>query len=355
MQGVALRLNTQIRICALKERDKSLFVFSLILCYTTLMKRFEISKNDADQRLDKFITKSVPALPVNLMYKYIRLKRIKINGKRAQISTRLHCGDVVEMYINDEFFETAAPDYEFLKAGKQLDIVYEDENLLILEKRVGLLCHPDKSEYTDTLIGRVLRYLYEKGDYQPDKENSFTPSLANRIDRNTGGLVLCAKNAAALRVLNQKIKDREIRKQYLCIACGNFDVKEKTLTAYLFKDEAKNKVIVKNKPFPGAKTIVTKYTVLEQKPRFALLEIDLLTGRTHQIRAHLAHIGHPLLGDGKYSDNKEGKKIGYKKQALYSYKLRFDFSTDADCLAYLNGKEFTARHVPLYEDFAALR
>ena len=319
------------------------------------MKRFEISKNDADQRLDKFITKSVPALPANLMYKYIRLKRIKVNGKRAQISTRLHCGDTVEMYINDEFFESAAPDYEFLKAGKKLDIVYEDENLLILEKRVGLLCHPDNKEYTDTLIGRALRYLYEKGEYNPDKENSFTPSLANRIDRNTGGLVLCAKNAETLRILNQKIKDREIEKTYLCIACGTMPVKEETLTAYLYKDEAKNKVTVKNKPFPGAKTIITKYKVLEQKRHFALLEIDLLTGRTHQIRAHLAHIGHPLLGDGKYSNNTEGKKIGYKKQALYSYKLRFAFTTNAGILEYLNGKAFTAEHVPLYKDFATLK
>ena len=190
------------------------------------MKSFIIQQNDANQRMDKFITKTVPSLPKNLMYKYIRLKRIKLNGKRAEISTRLSVGDKVDMYINDEFFESAKKDFEFMKAGKQLDIVAEDENILILEKRVGLLCHPDKSEYNDTLIGRVLRYLYEKGEYNPEKENSFTPSLANRIDRNTGGLVICAKNAESLRILNQKIKDREIKKNYICIACGHFDVKE---------------------------------------------------------------------------------------------------------------------------------
>ena len=318
------------------------------------MKSFIIQQNDANQRMDKFITKTVPSLPKNLMYKYIRLKRIKLNGKRAEISTRLSVGDKVDMYINDEFFESAKKDFEFMKAGKQLDIVAEDENILILEKRVGLLCHPDKSEYNDTLIGRVLRYLYEKGEYNPEKENSFTPSLANRIDRNTGGLVICAKNAESLRILNQKIKDREIKKNYICIACGHFDVKEQTLKAYLLKDENKNKVTVKNKPFEGAKTILTKYKVLRQKPGFALLEIDLLTGRTHQIRAHLAHIGHPLLGDGKYSNNTEGKKIGYKKQALYSYKLRFEFTTDSGILDYLNGKEFEAKNVPLYEDFDKL-
>lgn len=318
------------------------------------MKRFEITKNDANQRLDKFITKTATALPKNLMYKYIRLKRIKLNGKRAEISTRLQSGDVVEMYISDEFFEHPKQNYEFLKAGKQLDIVFEDKNLLILEKRVGLLCHPDKNEYNDTLIGRTLRYLYEKGDYNPDKENSFTPSLANRIDRNTGGLVMCAKNAETLRILNQKIKDREIKKTYICIACGTMPVKEATLKAYLYKDESKNKVTVKNKPFEGAKTILTHYKVLRENEHFSLLEIDLLTGRTHQIRAHLAHIGHPLLGDGKYSNNIEGKQIGYKKQALYSCKLRFAFESDAGILNYLQDREFTATHVPLYEEFERL-
>lgn len=318
------------------------------------MKQFVIAQNDAAQRLDKFVCKVAPALPKNLMYKYIRLKRIKLNGKRAEIATRLQAGDVVEMYINDEFFESGKQHHDFLKAGKQLSIVYEDENLLILEKRVGLLCHPDNEEYVDTLIGRVLRYLYEKNEYVPEKENSFTPSLANRIDRNTGGLVMCAKNAEALRILNEKIKQREIKKNYICIACGTMPAKAETLKAYLYKDEAKNKVFIKDAPFEGAKTILTKYRVIRQKPQFALLEVELLTGRTHQIRAHLAHIGHPLLGDGKYSNNTQGKKIGYKKQALYSYKLRFAFESDAGILAYLNGKTFEAQHIPLYDDFEQL-
>ena len=159
------------------------------------MKSFTIAKNDAGQRLDKFITKAVPLLPQGLMYKYIRTKRIKVNSKRSEISYKLVEGDTVDMYINDEFFAPAKEHFDFLSASKKLDIIYEDENILLLNKKVGLLSHPDDTEYNDTLITRVKRYLYEKGEYDPRDEQSFTPSLVNRIDRNTGGLVLAAKNA----------------------------------------------------------------------------------------------------------------------------------------------------------------
>ena len=175
------------------------------------MKSFEIEKNDESQRLDKFIHKAAPLLPQSLLYKYIRTKRIKVNGKRAEISTRLRLGDKVDMYINDEFFEKKESTYDFLKASKHLDIIYEDENIMLLDKKVGVLCHPDNEEYVDTLIGRIKRYLYEKGEYSPDRENSFVPSLVNRIDRNTGGIVIAAKNAESLRILNQKMKDRELQ------------------------------------------------------------------------------------------------------------------------------------------------
>ena len=150
------------------------------------MKSFVIEENSANQRLDKFITKNLPNLPQSLLYKYIRTKRIKVNGKRAEISTRLSVGDVVDMYIKDEFFEKPDPHYDFLHAPKDIDIIFEDENLLILNKRQGLLSHPDDTEYVDTLISRVKRYLYEKGEYDPDAEQAFTPALINRIDRNTG-------------------------------------------------------------------------------------------------------------------------------------------------------------------------
>ena len=318
------------------------------------MKSFTINKNDAEQRLDKYLTKSLPNLPKALMYKYIRLKRIKVNGKRAEISTRLHIGDVVDMYINDEFFEKKETLYDFMSASKNIDIIYEDGNIMLLNKKTGLLSHPDETEYVDTLITRIKRYLYEKGEFDPADEASFTPALVNRIDRNTSGIVIAAKTAEALRVLNQKMKDRELHKIYLCVVHGVPKEKEATLEGFLFKDEKKNKVFVSKKKTEGSKTIRTKYKVLKSHGGLSLLEVDLLTGRTHQIRAHLASIGHPLLGDGKYGTNALNKKSGLKKQCLCSYKLIFDFTTDAGSLSYLDKKEFEIPDVWFKDEFEKL-
>lgn len=315
------------------------------------MKTFIISKNDSGQRLDKFISKAVPALPKSLMYKYIRTKRIKVNSKRSDISTKLCENDVVDMYINDEFFAPSDERYDFLSASKNLDIVYEDENIILLNKKVGLLSHPDETEYNDTLITRVKRYLYEKGDYNPKDENSFAPALVNRIDRNTGGIVIAAKNAESLRILNQKLKDREMEKYYLCVVHGILKKKSGILTGWLSKDEKKNKVDVFKSEKPGTKEIRTKYNVISAKDGLSLVEVELLTGRTHQIRAHFASIGHPLLGDGKYGTNALNKSLGYKKQFLYSYRLKFTFESDAGCLEYLNGKSFEVSDVWFRTEF----
>ena len=316
------------------------------------MKSFLISKNDSGQRLDKFITKAVPNLPQSLMYKYIRMKRIKVNGKRGEISQKLAVGDTVDMYINDEFFAPVAEHYDFLHASKHLDIVYEDENILLLDKKVGLLSHPDDTEYNDTLITRIKRYLYEKGEYDPKDEHSFTPSLVNRIDRNTGGIVIAAKNAESLRILNQKLKDRELEKYYLCVVHGTIPKKQGTLEGWLVKDEKKNKVTVYPQKRNGAKEIRTKYSVKAENKGLSLIEVELLTGRTHQIRAHFASIGYPLLGDGKYGTNELNKAHGgYKKQFLYSYRLKFTFTTDAGILNYLNQKDFEVPEVWLKNEF----
>lgn len=308
------------------------------------MKEFIITKNDATLRLDKFITKNCPTLPSSLMFKYIRTKRIKVNGKRAEISTRLNIGDTVSAYINDEFFVKLAPKYDFLSAPTKFDIVYEDENILLADKKQGILVHPDKNEYTNTLIARIQHYLYDKGEYNPEEENSFKPTLANRIDRNTGGIVIAAKNAEALRILCDKIKNREIDKRYLTVVHGVPKKKTVLLQGYLEKNEDKNRVYLSKNKNNNSKSIKTKYTVLASKNDLSLLEIELITGRTHQIRAHMASIGHPLLGEGKYSKSND-KKSGFDKQALYSYSLTFDFKTDAGILNYLNGKKFTVPNV----------
>ncbi len=309
------------------------------------MKTFIVGRNDASLRLDKFIAKNMPLMPKSLMYKYIRTKNIKVNGKRAEISLKLNEGDKVDAYVKDEFLAEPQKNYDFLTASTKLTVVYEDENILLADKPQGVLSHPDKNQYTDTLICRIKRYLYEKGEYNPEGENSFAPALANRIDRNTGGIVIAAKNAEALRILCDKIKHREVEKRYLAVVHGVPKQKSGLLEGYLEKNEQKNKVYLSKNKSDNNSFIKTAYNVLASKNNLSLLDIELLTGRTHQIRAHFAWIGHPLLGDGKYGKLTDDKKLGFNKQALYSYKLGFRFVTDAGLLNYLNNKTFKVKEV----------
>ncbi len=315
------------------------------------MKEFTIGANDAGQRLDRFLAKSVPLLPASLAQKYIRLKRIKRNNARANRDDRLVQGDTLQLYINDEFFDTPREDNAYLTVtAPKLNIVYEDDHLLLVDKKPGVAVHPhDGAEYGRTLIDHIQAYLYAKREWRPREEHSFTPALCNRIDRNTGGIVIAAKTAEALRVMNQKIKDRELDKRYLAIAEGTPKPREGVLKGYLFKDAAKNRVFVTDKPQAGSKSCETRYKVLETRNGLSLVECELITGRTHQIRAQFAHAGHPLLGDGKYG--KLNKSYDRRYQALYSYKLTFTFTTDAGALEYLNGRSFQVEKVDFAEEY----
>lgn len=316
------------------------------------MKEVVVNKNASGQRIDRFLQKAFPELPQSLICKTIRKKDIKVNGKRTEANYKLNEGDVITLYIKDEFFEKQKnSDDEFLSTDGNVNIIYEDENILLADKEPGLVVHEDNDNTSDTLINRIKNYLYKKGEYNPEEELSFAPSLCNRIDRNTGGIVICAKNAESLRILNQKVKDRELTKLYLCVVNGVPKQKKARLTAYLEKNEKENRVVISDRKTPRNRTIITEYRVLETRNGDSLLEVDLITGRTHQIRAHLSYIGHFLLGDGKYGLNKINKEKGYPYQALYSYKLIFNFSTDGGILNYLNGREFTAKNIWFLEQF----
>ena len=312
------------------------------------MREFTIGRNDAGQRLDRFLSKAMPLLPPALLQKYIRIKRVKCNGARCQRDQRLGVGDVLQVYINDEFFEQPREDNLFLTLFQpKLDILYEDENLILVDKRPGMVVHADETEKVNTLINHIQAYLYQKREWNPKWENAFAPALCNRIDRNTGGIVIAAKTAAALRVMNQKIRDRELQKLYLCVVHGVMDPWKGRLKGYILKDGDRAQVRVYDRPVPGGRTAVTLYRTLESRNGLSLVECDLITGRTHQIRAQFAAAGHPLLGDGKYGRERDGRPY----QALYSYKLNFRFTTDAGPLERLNGREWTVEDVDFVEEY----
>ena len=316
------------------------------------MKEITVNKNDANQRLDRFIGKNVPLLPESLLQKYIRLKRIKVNTKASKRDYRLAEGDVIQLYINDEFFDKPREENSYLKVGKpRLDIVYEDENILLADKKPGVLCHSAGQWDYNTLIANIQAYLYASGEWNPKAENSFAPALCNRIDRNTGGIVIAAKNAETLRIINEKIKNREIEKYYLCAVHGRPKPSEGMLENYLFKDAVKNQVYVKKNAEPGSKTAVTYYKTIASKGPLSLVECRLGTGRTHQIRVQMAYAGYPLIGDGKYGSEKYNKNYDEKGQALYSYKIAFPFTTDAGILNYLKDKEFKVKSVDFAEKY----
>ena len=316
------------------------------------MREVTIGKNDAGQRLDRFIAKNLPLLPPALLQKYIRLKRVKVNGKGSKRDVRLAAGDVLQLYINDEFFDKPSEENMFLTVFQpRLEIIYEDENLLLVDKRPGMVVHADETEKVNTLINHIQAYLYQKKEWNPKQEHAFAPALCNRIDRNTGGIVIAAKNAEALRTINEKIKSHELEKSYLCVTVGRPRPAEGRVEGFLLKDEAKKQVSFYRRPIPGGKSAITLYQTLETRGELSLVECRLLTGRTHQIRVSMAELGCPLLGDGKYGNGTVNKRYHETRQALYSYRLGFAFSTDATPLNYLRGRVFTVEKVPFREKY----
>lgn len=294
------------------------------------MRELHIRQNDANQRVDKFLTKALPTLPQNLLYKYIRNKKIKVNKARCEISQRLVEGDILQLYIAEEFFDQPR-DMKFLKATSDLAVMYEDKHVLVVDKPIGLLAHSDQNQFEDNLIDRIKHYLYDKKEFDPEHEHSFSPSLCHRIDRNTQGIVIAAKDAQTLRLMNEKIHDHALEKRYLCIVEGHMPKTNDMVILYHKKDQQQNIADIVDKEKEGYKEIQTGYCVLQKGQNHDLLEVELYSGKSHQIRATMAYLQHPLLSDVKYGARKT--EFGY--QALCAYQVLFHFEKE-DHLFYLN-------------------
>ena len=312
------------------------------------MKQFIITENEAGHRFDKYHAKLMKDAPKSFFYKMMRKKNITLNGKKATGNEKLNKDDEVKLFLSDETFEKFAGHVEVKKAVCKLDVVYEDEHVLFINKPVGMLSQP-ADDGQDSLVEYLIGYLEEKGEVTQETLKTFKPAVCNRLDRNTSGLVAAGKSLAGLQELSKLLHDRTIHKDYLCIVKGNVK-KENYVKGFLHKDEKLNKVTVYETERENALPIETKYTPLKSNGTMTLLRVRLITGRTHQIRAHLASIGYPLAGDGKYGEERFNQyfreKYRLKNQLLHAYEM--EIPEIEGKLQYLSGKIFTAEIPALF-------
>ena len=312
------------------------------------MKNFKITANDNMKRIDNFLMKLLPHLSRNEIFSLLRNNKVKVNEKKTKHDYRLSFNDSIDIYLNDQYFQTETNDL-FKLTKNDLNIIFEDENILLLNKPIGLITHEDNKENIHTLLNKLKLYMFESKQWDPEVEQTFEPSLCNRLDRNTSGIVIAAKNIEALRNMNEIIKNNEVKKLYYCVVYNKINKKEDTLYAYHQKDMHKNIVKIIDSPQVGYKKIITKYKVIKSTDKYSVLEVELLTGKTHQIRAHLSFLKHPIIGDNKYSNKYVDKDTRFKTQLLVSYKIIF--KTNNEYFKYLNNKEFKLNKIWFLDKF----
>lgn len=309
------------------------------------MKEIIVNFNDVNRRLDNFLLKYFSHLNRTLIFKLIRTNKIKVNNKRCEYNYRLQLHDNIKIYFDLEKDDLTSQN-NFLKSKKPLDIIYEDNNIVIINKPIGIKSQPTSSIFSENIQDMFLKYLYSKNEYNPDKENVFIPSICNRLDTNTSGILIAAKNLITLNEVNKLLKEHNsLIKKYKCLVIGDIKPNSDILKAYHYKDENKKIVYLSKEKKPGYKEIITKYEKISFDGKYSLLDITLITGRTHQIRAHMNFIGHPLVGETKYKQKNTNIDTRFKTQALVSYYLRFNIINSSSPLFYLNNKEFIIKNI----------